>query len=594
MGKYLDASGVTYLWGKAKATFAPISHTHGNITNDGKLKSGELIAGNKAVITDANGVIIGGTVSNSMLTNSKITIAGNEVSLGGSITKDTLRSSLGLTNALYFAGVCTTAIGDGSTGATIDVKKGTGTESITAVQGAVVIKDGTSQEYVYANGAWELFGDEGAYALKTNTVNGIQISNNPDLFTTDPSTAATVGHVLVLADTTNHKYKDSGFTIGKSVPSNAVFTDTETLAAASTTVGGIIGTIKHGSDSPVTFQNGIAESSTNGYISSCGSDVKVYTHPTAGSKSTTKSASGATATAGSTVQVVTGVEIDASGHVTGVTSGAASDTTYSVVTAAANGLAPKFDACAGVIENSDDQTWVLAKKPGETTADWYQLPGNAFKDTVYSHPAVGTTSTAITGTAGTASATTVITGISRDASGHVNAFTTSDISAAYVDSKNLLVAASADNGTSNSSTTHANNAVYLNLLEGDRSSTKSVVDSIKLIGINPNITVAAKAGVVEIKHTTADTGSAATATAGTAAANTVITGVSIDTNGHVTGVTTSDISTAYNKTAVSASATATTGDEVGSVTIDGTKTTFKNGMVALTAAEIDAAIAAAN
>ena len=42
-------------------------------------------------------------------------------------------------------------------------------------------------------------------------------------------------HVLI-ADGTNGKVKDSGFTLGKSVPSNAVFTDTTYTATANTTI----------------------------------------------------------------------------------------------------------------------------------------------------------------------------------------------------------------------------------------------------------------------------------------------------------------------------------------------------------------------
>lgn len=81
------------------------------------------------------------------------------------------------------------------------------------------------------------------------------------------------------ADTVN------GHTVATSVPAGAVFTDTDTKVTA---VG-------------------------NHYTPSGG---------------TTTSASGATGTAGSTVQVVTGITKDAAGHVTGITSGAATDTTY--------------------------------------------------------------------------------------------------------------------------------------------------------------------------------------------------------------------------------------------------------------------------
>lgn len=77
----------------------------------------------------------------------------------------------------------------------------------------------------------------------------------------------------------------NGLTVQTAVPSGAVFTDTDTKVTA---VG-------------------------NHYT------------PTG---TTTKSASGASGTSGTTVQVVTGVTMDAKGHVTAVTSGAATDTTY--------------------------------------------------------------------------------------------------------------------------------------------------------------------------------------------------------------------------------------------------------------------------
>ena len=41
------------------------------------------------------------SITNAKLANSKVTIAGNDVSLGGSLSADTLRTSLGLSNALF-------------------------------------------------------------------------------------------------------------------------------------------------------------------------------------------------------------------------------------------------------------------------------------------------------------------------------------------------------------------------------------------------------------------------------------------------------------------------------------------------------------
>lgn len=52
-------------------------------------------------------------------------------------------------------------------------------------------------------------------------------------------------------------------------------------------------------------------------------------------------------------------------------------TTSGLVTATSDGIVPKFDAAAGTISNAEQ--WVLTKNG--TTADWFKLPANAFKDT---------------------------------------------------------------------------------------------------------------------------------------------------------------------------------------------------------------------
>jgi hypothetical protein len=55
--------------------------------------------------------MLAGSISNNKLTNSKITIAGNEVSLGGSISLD----DLGISHAMHFKGTTTTALSDDAT-----------------------------------------------------------------------------------------------------------------------------------------------------------------------------------------------------------------------------------------------------------------------------------------------------------------------------------------------------------------------------------------------------------------------------------------------------------------------------------------------
>lgn len=126
------------------------------------------------------------------------------------------------------------------------------------------------------------------------------IQTNIDGAVSSSSTSVTTNTVAIFDGTTGKVIKSSGLTIGKSVPSNAVFTD-----ASVTDVG-------------------------NHYTPSGG---------------TSKSASGGTATqlptesGSSNVQVVTGVTVDAAGHVTGVSSKGlwSPNTTYSSQAAAAGG-----------------------------------------------------------------------------------------------------------------------------------------------------------------------------------------------------------------------------------------------------------------
>lgn len=81
-------------------------------------------------------------------------------------TIDITASDLGLGNALHFLGETSTAVTDGGTQTpTI------GGSAKTPSAGDVVLYAG--KEFVWtSSGAWELFGDEGSYALKTVTVSG--------------------------------------------------------------------------------------------------------------------------------------------------------------------------------------------------------------------------------------------------------------------------------------------------------------------------------------------------------------------------------------------------------------------------------------
>ena len=87
----------------------------GDVTGSASSKAGWSVA-----TTIANNAVTTAKIKNANVTNAKLqyssmTIAGNSVSLGGSLTADTLRTSLGLSTALHFVGIATVAITDGST-----------------------------------------------------------------------------------------------------------------------------------------------------------------------------------------------------------------------------------------------------------------------------------------------------------------------------------------------------------------------------------------------------------------------------------------------------------------------------------------------
>lgn len=95
--------------------------------------------------------MLAGSIANGKLANSKVTIAGNDVSLGGSLAADTLRTSLGLASALRFVGTI-----DAMTDVTV-ANPGLGTGYTPAVGDVVLTENG--QEYVYANSRWNLLSD---------------------------------------------------------------------------------------------------------------------------------------------------------------------------------------------------------------------------------------------------------------------------------------------------------------------------------------------------------------------------------------------------------------------------------------------------
>lgn len=97
-------------------------------------------------------------------TEAYVNIAGNQVFLTGSLDADTLRSSLGLSSAMHFIGITTTAMTDGRTTATVVV----GGNNYTPAAGDVVLYD--DSEYVWTGSAWERLGRDSSFKTTQSAV----------------------------------------------------------------------------------------------------------------------------------------------------------------------------------------------------------------------------------------------------------------------------------------------------------------------------------------------------------------------------------------------------------------------------------------
>lgn len=108
--------------------------------------------------------MLAGSIANGKLANSKVTIAGNDISLGGSLAADTLRSSLGLSNAMHFKGTTTTTMSDGLTTAAVII----GGSSYTPEAGDVVLY--SDSEFVWTGSAWERLGRDSSFKVTQTAV----------------------------------------------------------------------------------------------------------------------------------------------------------------------------------------------------------------------------------------------------------------------------------------------------------------------------------------------------------------------------------------------------------------------------------------
>ena len=224
--------------------------------------------------------MLAGSIANNKLTNSAVTIAGNNISLGGSIDATTLRESLGLSNAMHFVGIATVAITDGST--TNPSISGYTTKQ----KGDVIIDKESAYEYVWTGSKWEKLGGDGSYKTVQTAVADPTASGNSSTFIKTIS-----------------QDKNGVITATKATIANHIIQVNGTTAATYNGGTAVTLNLKKG--------NGINITNSSGTITFAHSN-SVTAKTAYGSTATTASANGGSIT-------VTDVKYDAQGHITGST-----------------------------------------------------------------------------------------------------------------------------------------------------------------------------------------------------------------------------------------------------------------------------------
>lgn len=174
-----QALAFTIPTGTNATTVAAGNHGHGNITNDGKITTSLTSSAEfgNIVVTNANGVV---KIADTNIIETALNLgsaARADVATGvdattGLPTISQVRSLIstataGLTGAMHFIGsVASGTVTDGGTESPVIG----GYSGTVKTAGNVILFGG--QEFIWTGSAWELFGDEGSYALKTTTVTG--------------------------------------------------------------------------------------------------------------------------------------------------------------------------------------------------------------------------------------------------------------------------------------------------------------------------------------------------------------------------------------------------------------------------------------
>lgn len=142
------------------------------------------------------------------------------------VTFDVTAESLGLSKALTFKGVSNTVLSDGATTTTIEIGATTYTVSSTVGVGWVVLYE--DYEYMWTGSAWEKLGGDSSFALANHTHSYAGSSSAGGAATSANKLNTNAGSA------TQPVYFSGGvpvactYSLNKTVPADAVFTDTNT------------------------------------------------------------------------------------------------------------------------------------------------------------------------------------------------------------------------------------------------------------------------------------------------------------------------------------------------------------------------------
>lgn len=300
IGTTLTANKAVYLVatiqpnGKAKLSSTPITQTLPNSANEniyiylGQAQDGsqiELVPFHPIYcykdekIVPYTGEPIATSMSSGLMSASDkakmdagITLAGNAIDIGDEISADTLRTSLGLSNAMHFIGHATVAITDNSTTDPEILNYDFGVNGANAKAGDVIIDKDTSYEYVWSSlGRWEKLGpDSYGLSISGHTVSLVYGGTNtsvtvPDNNTWNKVSTSQDGYISKLSGNANQYLNGNG---QWTTPPN----DNDNTTYGLSINGHTVSLVEGGTTTSVTIPDNNTwqanSSSQNGYVTS--------------------------------------------------------------------------------------------------------------------------------------------------------------------------------------------------------------------------------------------------------------------------------------------------------------------------------------